>query len=379
MDRIAKPKLVKLVDVAHAAGVSRGTASNVYTHPELVRPALIERVRAAAAKLGYGGPNPKGRLLRTGKVNAIGVTPPGAYGTVVAFDNPYFNALCSGIATVCDDRGASLTIVPGFGADKFWGIKNALVDGFIIHWIEDAAVIEARGRRLPFVLLDMDGDKETNSVRVDDRTGTRAIAQHLVDLGHRRFAIVSVTRRDTLDAPGLGAEPIFHPPGETGQRLVKGFPIDDARLGGYADALATAGLSIDAMPIVECRADTVAKALPGARLLFERAPDVTAVLAMSDVQALAVIAEAKQRGISVPSDLSVVGFDDIPEAAVSQPPLTTVVQPTVEKGRLAAAMLFDRTSVRHEVLGVKLVLRASTSAPRRAARETKKGRARPAG
>ncbi len=152
--------MVKLVDVARVAGVSRGTASNVFTHPELVSDALRERVLAAAAELGYGGPNPSGRLLRLGKVNAIGVTPPGSFGVSVAFTNSYFRAFLSGVGAVCDERGASLTMISGIGPDKMWGIKNALVDGFILHQIEDAALIEARKRRLPFVVVDLATDAE---------------------------------------------------------------------------------------------------------------------------------------------------------------------------------------------------------------------------
>ena len=161
--------MVKLVDVAKAAGVSRGTASNVFTHPELVSEALRERVLAAASELGYGGPNPSGRLLRLGKVNAIGATPPGSYGVSVAFINPYFREFLSGVGEVCDERGASLTVISGVGPDKTRGIKNALVDGFILHQVEDATFLEARQRRLPFVVVDIEGDAETNSVRIDDR------------------------------------------------------------------------------------------------------------------------------------------------------------------------------------------------------------------
>jgi DNA-binding LacI/PurR family transcriptional regulator len=351
--------MVKLTDVARAAGVSRGTASNVFTHPELVRPALRERVHAAAAALGYSGPNPKGRLLRAGKVNAIGVTPPGAFGIRVAFEAPYMREFLKGVSQACDDRGASLTLISGVGDDKTRGIRNALVDGFILHRIEDSALIEARRRRLPFVLIDMDGDAEASSVRIDDRGGAQAAATYLAGLGHRRFMIFSVLRQDTPDASVPGPEPIFHPPNATDRRLRRGFVVDDERLAGYADGLGALGISIDAVPIIECRAETVESALPGAALLFERARDVTAVLAMTDIQALAVIEEAQRRGIRVPGDLSVVGFDDIPEAALGRPALTTVIHPMIEKGRKAADIVFDGGPPEHVKLPVSLAVRAS--------------------
>jgi DNA-binding LacI/PurR family transcriptional regulator len=358
--------MVKLTDVARVAGVSRGTASNVFAHPELVRPALRDRVRAAATALGYAGPNPKGRLLRAGKVDAIGITPPGAYGISVAFEAPYFREFLKGVAQVCDARGAGLTLVPGI-TDKTCRIKDALVDGFILHRLEDSALLEARLRGLPFVLVDMDGDAETNSVRIDDRAGARAAAEHLVALGHRRFAVLSVLRSNASEDSGArGPAPIYHPPHEAGRRLLTGFAIDEDRLAGYADGLVAAGLSIDDVPIVECRAEVPATALPGAALLFDRAPGITAVLAMTDVQALAIIAEARRRGIAVPGDLSVVGFDDIPDAATSTPPLTTLVHPIVEKGREAARIVFAAGPIEHVKLPVNLVVRGSTGpAPKR--------------
>jgi DNA-binding LacI/PurR family transcriptional regulator len=357
--------MVKLLDVARAAGVSRSTASNVFAHPERVREELREQVLAAANALGYGGPSPAGRLLRLGKVNAIGVTPPGAYGTNVAFSNPYLREFLCGVSTECDLRGASLTIVSGIGPDKTAGIKNSLVDGFILHQIEDAALIETRRRRLPFVLIDSQGDAETSFVRIDDRGGGFLAAKHLTDLGHRRFAIISVLRHDLGDLAASRVAPIFHGASEASHKLRRGFPSDDDRLAGYADALAEVGLSIDEVPIVECAADSISNAAWGARLLLEQAPEVTAVLAMTDVQALAMLEEARRRNVSVPEDLSVVGFDDIAEASMSGNALTTVVHPVAEKGRTAARILFEERRVRQVTLPVSLAVRSTTLVPRR--------------
>jgi DNA-binding LacI/PurR family transcriptional regulator len=359
--------VVKLVEVAQAAGVSRGTASNVFAHPELVSEALRERVLAAATELGYGGPNPSGRLLRLGKVGAIGVTPPGSYGVSAAFSVSYYRDFLTGVGEVCDERGTSLSVISGVGPDKTRGIQNALVDGFILHQGEDAALVAARRRRLPVVLVDLDGDAKTSSVRIDDRTGGRLAAEHLIALGHTRFAIFSVLRRGPSDSPAPSLEPVLHEPGDVRHRLLGGYQIDKDRLAGYADALAKIGLSIDDVPLVECDASSVSNAIQGARLFFERWPDVTAVLAMTDVQALAVLEEARRRDIAVPDDLSVVGFDDIQEARFSAPGLTTVVHPILEKGRTAARLLFAEGSPQHISLPVSLVERASTAAPRSAA------------
>lgn len=97
-------------------------------------------------------------------------------------------------------------------------------------------------------------------------------------------------------------------------------------------------------------------------MLLDQAADATAILAMSDKQALAILAEAHRHGVGVPGDLSVVGFDDAPDAAGCG--LTTVAQPTRCKGRIAARMLFEDGPPRHEILPVKLVVRTSTASPR---------------
>lgn len=352
--------MATISDVARAAGVSRGTASNVFTHPEKVRQALRDKVVAAADALGYAGPNPRVRFLKGGKLNAIGVTPPGAYGVQAAFANPYLREFLAGVAEVCDQRGASLTIVSGVGEDNTWGIRNAVVDGFIIHRFEEAAIVEALRRRLPHVFVDMDGDADSSSVRVDDRAGGRAAAQHLVDLGHRRFAVMGVLRDNSAST-----EAIHYEPAGRRAKLSSDFAVDRDRLRGYMDALTAAGIKPAEVPVVETRADVPAAAMAGAAMIFDRAPETTAVLAMTDVQALGVIEEARRRRLRVPEDVSVIGFDDIPESAASVPPLTTISHPIVEKGRIAARLLFKEDAGRHEVLPVEIVLRASTGAPRR--------------
>ena len=133
---------------------------------------------------------------------------------------------------------------------------------------------------------------------------------------------------------------------------------------GYSEAFAEAGISSNQVPVVEAPFGGEGPA-NGARMLLDAAPDATAVLAMSDDLAIAVLDESRRRGRVVPRDLSVVGFDDVAEAATAQPPLTTIAQPIKEKGRAAARMILEpQGPPRHEVLAVKLIIRASTAAPR---------------
>ena len=340
---------IRLADVARAAGVSLGTASNVFNRPDAVRMELREVVLRAAKELGYAGPDPKGRLLMGGKAHAIGLLPPGDMPVAHAIGSPYLREIAFGIAEICDQNGANLLILSGSLEHKAWAIHNALVDGFILGHADEVAMVSARPLRVPMVVMDMDAGPAAGSVRIDGRGGARMAAEHMLALGHRRFAILSVLRRP-VDA-------VWHAPGPN-RRLQAANPLDQEKLEGYAEALAGAGLSIDNMPIVEAH-PPLPWAEAGACMLLDRAPEATAILAMSDRHAITVLVEAARRGIAVPTDLSVIGFDDAPDAATVTPPLTTISQPIAAKGRIAASMLF-RGVTSHEHLPVRLIVRGST-------------------
>jgi DNA-binding LacI/PurR family transcriptional regulator len=174
-------------------------------------------------------------------------------------------------------------------------------------------------------------------------------AEHLLALGHRRFAILA------LELIGDGQVGVV----DRKRRLAAEDTVTRDRLLGYGDALAAAGMSIDDIPVVESFNDR-RHAAEMAATLFSLAPDATGLLAMSDVIALAAMKVAQESGRLVPRDLSIVGFYDIPEAAAARPALTTVHQPIVEKGRRAADMIFDSSRPRKEVLPLELVVRASS-------------------
>ena len=139
------------------------------------------------------------------------------------------------------------------------------------------------------------------------------------------------------------------------------------RMAGVAEALAEFGMSLDDMPIMEaCGTPEEEEAFGnGAAMALDMAPEATAVIALSDGVALSIIERAKKRGLLVPRDLSVVGFDDIASAALSDPPLTTVSHSAFENGRLSARLLLDGGPPQQVVLPVELVVRGSTAAPRR--------------
>jgi DNA-binding LacI/PurR family transcriptional regulator len=350
-----KERPARLADVAKAAGVSQGTASNVFSRPELVRPEVRERVLAAAAAIGYGGPDPRGRLLRAGKVNAIGVASVEPLSNF--FEDPYSRELMRGITEAADAAGAGVSLISTLNEERLaWNIESALVDGFILMCIEggEKLVELTRARQLPFVAIDLGRpDASIATIGVDDEGGARLAAQHLLDQGHRRFAVLSLEYADNQFGWG-------HPDqvGEASFHTVRN------RIGGYLATLAEAGIDASAVPVWSARS-SFADLVPGLEQIFAGPERPTALLVMSDRLALYALDWLRQRGLRVPEDVSVIGFDGVPEGASSNPPLTTVRQPIYEIGRRAVAAILEPASLapRQQLLPVELVVRASTAPP----------------
>lgn len=352
-------KAVTLLEVAKVARVSKSTVANAFNQPQRVRSELRARIEAVARDLGYAGPDPKGRMLSSGKVNAIGVAPFGHFGIAHFFRNLYQRDFLAGIAEACEERGVGLSLVSGRNDQEAWGIKSALVDGFIFTSIEQVGFLGNGHRRVPFVVMDFDGAPDINSVSVENREGAKQATQHLLAIGHRRFAIAS-----TLYS---FRPPVFHPPSRGERELVASGPPLLAKLSGIADALTEAGLSINDMPLAEaCGTPEEEKAFGnGAAMLLDKAPEATAIIGLTDNIALSIMDQAKKRGLDLPRDLSIVGYDDIPGAALSDPPLTTLHVSAIENGRIAARLLLDGGPPRQVLVPVKLVVRGSTAPPRR--------------
>jgi DNA-binding LacI/PurR family transcriptional regulator len=347
-------KSVRLADVARAAGVSQGTASNVFNRPDVVREDLRERVHAAAKALGYLGPDPRGRMLRAGKANANAVGIVAAEPLSYFFEDPFARVLMSGIAEACDAHGAGIALLSAQNGEKLaWNLQSALVDGFILVGAEGGPhLLElTRERQLPFVALGI-RDPTIATIGVDDFAGAKRAASHLAELGHRRFAILA----KFLAADRLGLLSMA-------QVWATLHADSRDRVLGYLAALAEFGVDATSVPIVETQ-DEEASVGAALQMLWASAAPPTALLAMSDRIALAALDWLRQRGKTVPRDVSVIGFDGVPDGALSQPPLTTVVQPIAEIGRLAVSVILEHDGrVRRERLDVELLVRGSTAPP----------------
>jgi DNA-binding LacI/PurR family transcriptional regulator len=340
-----------LRDVAERAGVSVGSASQAFGRPELVSDEVRKRVLAAAEALGYPGPDPVARRLRTGRAGAVGLifTERLRY----QFTDPAAPAFLRGVAYGMHEAPVGLLLVPDsrYREEAARTVREAAVDGFIIYSVpqNDPRVEAALARRLPVVTVDQPRGAATPFVGIDDRGAARSAAEHLRGLGHERVAVLSfVTALD----PGGTLE----------------LDLTVERLEGYEEGL---GEAWDATLVRTCRPNAPEPARE-ATLELLRAPDPpTAILAMSDILAVGALEAAAELGVSIPAELSIVGFDDSPVALHASPPLTTVAQPHEEKGRLAAEWLLEDVErgqrrpgrPRRVILPTELVVRESTAPP----------------
>src|SRR4051794_7721693 len=180
-----------LRDVAECAGVSLGTASNAFGRPALVSGGAHERVLAAARALGYAGPDPAARTLRTGRTGALGLvfTDSLRY----AFTDTAATLFLRGVAAGVEERGAGLVIVPASPAPAEAAslVRESAVDGFLVYSIPtgDPRGVAALERSLPIVTVDQPRHPGTPFVGIDDRAAARGAAEHVRRLGHARVAV----------------------------------------------------------------------------------------------------------------------------------------------------------------------------------------------
>jgi DNA-binding LacI/PurR family transcriptional regulator len=306
-------------------------------------------VLAAATALDYAGPDPVARSLRRGRSGVIGVVTEDSLAE--AFRDPVNLALLDGIGEGLGGERIGLLVLP-LAADGTADIAAASMDAAILLGctLDIATSVAAlRRRRVPVVAIEAERLPDVVSIDLDNRAATRRGAEHLRDLGHRRVAVVTLP----LD------------PARTRGPLT---PERESAAVGYTARERLAGLRAvypDA-PAVSAAASSVAEGLAAGRALLARQPRPTAVIAQSDLLALGVLGAAEELGLAVPDELSVLGFDGIRLDGGDPDRLSTLVQPAVEKGRVAAAAALaaiDGQAADPVVLRCDLRVGATTAPP----------------
>jgi len=351
---------VTLQSIANEVGVSRTTVSNAYNRPDQLTSDVRKRILDAASRLGYAGPDAGARNLRTGRRNAIGMlfTEDLRY----VFHDPDTSAFLRGVAETSASVGTGMMLLPvAPGTDPMDSpVLNAAVDGYILYSVAgDHPVLDlVMHNRVPVVVVDEPDRPDTAGfLGIDDHRGAMMAAEHLLSLGHRRIGVI---------AGRLGVDPRPGPVDRPRRELAT-VRVARSRLEGNVDALQAAGVDAESVVVWECGSNDPDAGRVAAAEMLAFDPELTAMVCFSDRIAIGACQAARRIGLEVPRDLSVVGFDDIPRATTWDPPLTTIHQPLVEKGRIAARMLLDSIAGRspqRTTLPISLVIRDSTAAPR---------------
>ncbi|WP_079228614.1 LacI family DNA-binding transcriptional regulator [Pseudomonas putida] len=359
--------MVSMKDVAREAGVSQPAVSYAYSGSSKISTTQREHIFAVAERLGYPGPSVRGRSLRSGRVGAIGLVVMDQLS--YALEDPWAVSLLKGISRVDALANVALTLFPmnstkleAQGSDSTLAVRG-LVDGLIVSTLPDdhPLVPFIANRQLPLVVVDSPKLPGVNYVGIDDHGAAMVQMNHLLELGHLKIGIIVERLR---------------PDGQTGPVSRERFAastemIARERLGGYVEAAEQAGLSFEALRIVEAGGFTQELGERAARGLLGQ-QEVTAVIAVSDVMALGCLTAARALEYKVPEELSVIGFDDIPDAARFD--LTTIRQPLVEKGEWAARVLTqlieagpEAEAAREKIFPTRLIVRGTTASPATAA------------
>ncbi len=344
-----------LKEVAAELGVSLATVSNAYNRPDQLSAALRERVFETARRLGYPGPDAMARGLRRGRAGAVGVLYEDRLS--YAFADPAAVLFLRGVSVATEEAKLGLLLLSGAPGEARGpeAVSGAVVDGFVVNSLSegDPLVASALERRLPVVVVDQPRIGSLAFVGIDDEGAARSVAEHLVGLGHRRFGVVTF---------GLGPK---RPEGDgiasIERQEAATYPVSRNRLRGFAAALEAAGVAWEDVPIYENYENVPEGGKRATEFLLSQEPRPTAILAISDQLAFGAIEAAKEMGLSVPEDLSVAGFDDVPEAAAATPPLTTIRQPHQRKGSEAVRLLLEGPEAQSVLLPIELVVRASTA------------------
>jgi LacI family transcriptional regulator, galactose operon repressor len=323
---------VKIGDVAAEAGVSVATVSKVLNDRWGVAEETSIRVRAVIEELGYQS-SLVAQSLRSRSTNVIGV--------LVVDIEPFSAELLKGVARAIHDTGYELVVFSGCGrANDQVGwerrylqrVSGTLCDGAIL--VTPSSVDVTYGA--PVVAVDHNvASSSLPTVDSDNLSGAVLATEYLLELGHRRIGFLA--GRPDLESARL-------------------------RERGYRAALKKAGIKIDSS-LIRIGGYQVDTAEEAARQMLEPEDRPTAIFAANDVSALATIAVAGSLGLAVPEDLSVIGFDNVPESALSEPPLTTIEQPIQQMGfdatQILIRLIAEQPVPEHTMLPTRLVVRGS--------------------
>ncbi|QFU02770.1 HTH-type transcriptional repressor CytR [Halomonas sp. THAF5a] len=339
---------ITIKDLARELGVSTASVSNAFNRPDQLSPRLRERILSEAHRLGYSGPDAKARSLRTGRSRIIAVVL--AESLTYSLNDPVASELLSGIAEVLDAHGHTLLLLSGRQHVSQAPGSASMADGFIVYGLMPSLkVLNDLPVQRPLIAVDFDIEARP-SVHIDNEPACHAIAHHaLASRPARRIGVINLR---------LTASPCNGPITDDQVLLSAERTITRLRLAGFHRAFSEHGIDPADVPMWNIEENTFEVCTPVVEAILDlpddERPDL--LLCTSDRIALTVLTLAERRGLRVPEDLRITGFDGIAEGQYRAPRLTTVRQDSVEKGRIAARMILGLSPHEDRRLDTELIL-----------------------
>ncbi|MCK2184549.1 LacI family DNA-binding transcriptional regulator [Halomonas getboli] len=338
---------ITLKELARHLGVSTASVSNAFNRPDQLSHALRERILAEARRLGYRGPDAKARSLRTGRSQIVAVLL--AESLTYSLNDAVASELLSGIAEVLDAHGHTLLLLSGRQANDRMPDSASIADGFIVYGLMPSpALLGDLPSQRPQVAVDFDIEGRA-SVHVDNEPAAHAIARHALKTPPRRAGIINLRLTERACNGRIDADQALLSAHQT---------ITRARLDGFYRAFDECGLDPASVPMWNIEENTFDVCTPVIEAILDlpdaERPDL--LLCMSDRIALTVLTLAERRGLRIPEDLRITGFDGIAEGQYRSPRLTTVRQDSVEKGRIAARTVLGLEAATSRLLTTELLV-----------------------
>ncbi len=329
---------VKIEDISRRLGISVSTVSKALNGYPDVAQDTRERVQAAATELDYH-PSAAARNLRRGRTDKIGLL----INIPVSFISEYISEIISGSALIAEEHGHNLILYTTAvtNPNELKRICRAReVDGLVLIYEPSAAAVAVlKTEKMPFVVFGRRCEHpDVSYIAPDNRTGAYELTMHLIEQGHRRIGFTT--------RPQLGT-------------------VSDDRFAGYRDALTVAGIAFEPELVIETAIGPRSGKGALERLLDLPDPP-TAMFAFYDLMAIDAAEAAQERGLHIPDDIAIAGFDGLRSSMITSPRITTVQQPLPEMGRQATEILLNRIAdntqqPERRILPVQLKVRGSTS------------------
>lgn len=340
-------------DIAQESGYSKTAVSFAFNEPSRISAKARAQILEVANSLGYI-PDPMARNFSLRKHMSVGFLLP--QDVMYSLGNPYVGEVVEGIGMVCQKHGYTLTLIPPLEGSIVQAVRNAAVDGLIALGMKVGMDIVdiLNARKVPYVTIDGTPSAEMPSVNIQDSEAAYQLMDAVLTAGHKDIAIVSLTAAAFSDDSDEDSVP-------------------RKRIRGFEKAFSERWMDINdprhiQQFVSEC---TFTDGMDVGRKIASQPNLPTCVVTMSDIVAIGCISAFQERGLNVPDDISVVGFDNDVASRIIRPALTTIDQPALEKGAMAAEALFRMINGEHlgnvrMEIPFHLVKRESLAGPRKA-------------